>query len=198
MIGYLKGSVTYKNPAFIYIECGGVAYHVNISLNTYSKLDQASAPVTVFTHQQVREDDISLWGFMDEEERQCFVHLISVSGVGCNTARVILSYMSTEELKKAIIHEDEFTLSKVKGIGPKTAKRLILDLKDKFLKQSGGEAPHIAKVAVNGIKEEALAALIALGFPKNVVEKQLSSVISKQPSIENVEDLIKSVLKQMS
>ncbi|MFM2393811.1 MAG: hypothetical protein RLZZ546_1793, partial [Bacteroidota bacterium] len=111
MIGYLKGKIAHKTPAYIYLETAGVGYHVNISLSTFSKLEGLQE-ATIFTHLQVREDDISLYGFYDEEERQSFVHLISVSGIGCNTARVILSYMNTDELKKAIIHEDEFSLSK--------------------------------------------------------------------------------------
>ncbi|MBK8698686.1 MAG: Holliday junction branch migration protein RuvA [Saprospiraceae bacterium] len=197
MIGYLKGRISHKTPAFIYLECSGVGYHVNISLSTYGRLEGLKE-ATIFTHMQVREDDISLYGFFEEEERHLFVHLISVSGIGCNTARVILSYMNTDELKKAIIHEDEFALGKVKGIGPKTAKRIILDLKDKMMKTSGAETIASSHKADHTYREEALSALIALGFPKAGMEKQLNAILAKQPQPESVEELIKNVLKQLN
>lgn len=199
MIGYLKGRISHKTPTFIYLEASGVGYHVNISLSTFSKLEGLQE-ATIFTHLQVREDDMSLYGFFEEEERQNFVHLISVSGVGCNTARVILSYMNSDELRKAIIHEDEFSLSKVKGIGAKTAKRIILDLKDKMIKSSGMEPGVVNKTGSTSfsVKDEAMAALMALGFPKAGLEKQIAQAISKGPEVNNVEDLIKNVLKQMN
>ena len=133
---------------------------------------------------------------MDEQEREVFVLLISVSGVGPNTARVILSYMTTEETKSAIAHENVVALNKVKGIGPKTAKRIILDLKDKILKFSGVQ-PLIISETNNTLKDEALSALVALGFPKNTIEKQLKSILSKNTDVDQVEDIIKLVLKQM-
>lgn len=200
MIGYLKGNITHKTPAYIYLETGGVGYHVNISLSTFGKLDGKEESL-VYTHMHVREDDISLYGFYDEDERQLFVQLISVSGIGCNTARVILSYMDTEELRKAIVHEDEFTLGKVKGIGPKTAKRIILDLKDKIIKSSGIEPSALSKAGgtvTSSIKEEAMAALLALGFPKAGLDKHINSALTKNAGIESVEELIKNVLKQMN
>ena len=196
MFGYLKGKISMKNPAFIYVECAGVGYHVNISLNTYSKLENAT-DIQIFTHMQVREDDISLYGFADIEERGLFVLLISVSGVGANTARVILSYMTTEEIKRAIMHEDEVSLGKVKGIGPKTAKRIILDLKDKIMKGSGAEAVNMPG-GNNIMRDEALSALVALGFSKANVDKLISQILSKHKEVDNVEDLIKIVLKQIN
>jgi holliday junction DNA helicase RuvA len=198
MIGYLKGIITHKTPAYIYLECTGVGYHVNISLSTYGKLD-GKAEALIYTHMHVREDDISLYGFYDEDERQLFVQLISVSGIGCNTARVILSYMNTDELRKAIIHEDEFTLGKVKGIGPKTAKRIILDLKDKIIKTSGLEPSPLSKSGAisSPIREEAMAALMALGFPKAGLDKHINAAMTKNEN-NNVEELIKNVLKQMN
>lgn len=197
MIAYLNGIISLKTPTYIYVECNGVGYHVNISLNTYSKLEKLEK-IKIFTYLNVKEDDQSLFGFFDDEERSLFVLLISVSGVGVNTARVILSYMTPEEVKTAIIHENAFALGKVKGIGPKTAKRIILDLKDKVIKESGSDPVMILSSEGNTIRNESLSALIALGFPKLVVEKHIKSVLEKQPNIELVEDLIKQVLKQMN
>lgn len=198
MIGYLKGRITLKTPAFIYVECSGVGYHVNISLSTYTKISELNE-VQIFTYMQVREDDISLYGFFEEDERFLFTQLISVSGIGANTARVILSYMTAEEVKNAIIHENEAALVSVKGIGAKTVKKIIIELKDKIIKKSGIDKSLITKSNFSSsIKDEALAALIALGFPKIGVEKQINAVINNNPKIENVEELIKSVLKQMN
>ena len=195
MIAYLQGKLTYKNPAYVYVDCNGVGYHVNISLNTYSKLEHLDA-VKIMTYMHTNDDGQTLFGFMDEAEREVFVLLISVSGVGPNTARVILSYMTTDETKSAIAHENVAALNKVKGIGPKTAKRIILDLKDKILKISGDQ-PIIITQSNNTLKDEALSALVALGFPKNSVEKQLKSILSANPDMDQVEDIIKLVLKQM-
>ena len=197
MFGYIKGRITHKTPAFIYLEAAGVGYHINISLSTFSRLEGLQE-ASIFTHLHVREDDMSLYGFFEEEERQLFVQLISVSGIGCNTARVILSYMTSEEVRRAILHDDEFTLSKVKGIGPKTAKRIILDLKDKILKSGSSEMGQVTLKATSGIKEEALAALVALGFPKAGMDKHINAAVAKNPAIESVEDLIKNVLKQLN
>ena len=198
MIGYLKGRISLKTPAFIYVECAGVGYHVNISLSTYSKISELNE-VQIFTYMQVKEDDISLYGFYEEDERFLFTQLISVSGIGANTARVILSYMTAEEVKNAIIHENEAALVSVKGIGAKTVKKIIIELKDKIIKKSGIDKSLITKSNISSsLKDEALAALMALGFPKIGVEKQINSVINSNPKIENVEDLIKTVLKQMN
>lgn len=196
VIAYLNGIITHKTPAFIYVECNGVGYHVNISLNTFSKLENLDK-VKIWTYLNVREDEQSLYGFFDDEERTLFVLLISVSGIGPNTARVILSYMSPDELKKAIIQENDFALGKVKGIGPKTAKRIILDLKDKVIRESGEQTPGPI-TSGNRVREEAVAALSALGFPKPAVEKAIKAVIDKQPEVQVVEELIKLALKQMS
>lgn len=197
MIAYLNGIITHKTPTYIYVDCNGVGYHVNISLNTYSKLEKLDK-VKIFTYLNVKEDEQSLYGFFDDEERVLFVLLISVSGVGVNTARVILSYMTPEEVKTAIIHENAVALGKVKGIGPKTAKRIILDLKDKVIKETGNEQIILLSPETGTIRNEALSALIALGFPKPAVEKQIKFVMEKTNNITQVEDLIKLVLKQMS
>ncbi len=197
MIAYLNGEITHKTPAFIYVDCHGVGYHVNISLNTYSKLENLQK-IKIFTYLAIKEDDHSLYGFFDDDERSLFILLISVSGIGVNTARVILSYMNPDEVRTAIIHENAMALGKVKGIGPKTAKRIILDLKDKVIKESGSEHVVLFSPENNLVKNEALAALIALGFPKPVVEKSIKFILDKNPNIEQVEDLIKQVLKQMN
>lgn len=196
MIAYLNGDISYKTPAFIYVDCHGVGYHVNISLHTYSKLENLQK-VKILTYLHVKEDEQSLYGFFDDEERALFILLISVSGIGVNTARVILSYMSPDEVKTAIIHENAVALGKVKGIGPKTAKRIILDLKDKVIKESGSDPVSLVSPEVHTFRQEALSALMALGFPKPVVEKQIKFVLEKNPDIQQVEDLIKNVLKNM-
>lgn len=197
MIAYLNGEITHKTPAFIYVDCQGVGYHVNISLNTYSKLENLQK-IKIFTYLAIKEDEHSLYGFFDDDERSLFILLISVSGIGVNTARVILSYMNPDEVRTAIIHENAVALGKVKGIGPKTAKRIILDLKDKVIKESGSDHVVLFTPENNLIKNEALAALVALGFPKPIVEKTIKTILDKNPNIEQVEDLIKQVLKQMS
>ena len=123
MITYLHGAITHKTPAFIYVDCNGVGYHVNISLNTYSKLENLEK-IKIFTYLSIKEDEHSIYGFFDDDERTLFILLISVSGIGVNTARVILSYMTPDEVRTAIIHENAAALGRVKGIGPKTAKRI--------------------------------------------------------------------------
>jgi Holliday junction DNA helicase RuvA len=197
LIAYLNGVITHKTPAFIYVDCQGVGYHVNISLNTYSKLENLEK-VKIFTYLSIKEDEHSLYGFFDDDERSLFILLISVSGIGVNTARVILSYMTPDEVRTAIIHENAVALGRVKGIGPKTAKRIILDLKDKVIKETGSEPVRLSSLENNTVRQEALAALIALGFPKPVVEKQIKLITDKNANIEHVEELIKLVLKQMN
>lgn len=195
MIAYLKGTLAYKSPTYVYVDCNGVGYHVNISLNTYSKLEPL-AKAKVYTYMHVTETSQSLYGFADEEEKQIFILLISVSGVGPNTGRVILSYMTKEEVKSAIVHGNVAALNKVKGIGPKTAQRIILDLKDKMIKVAGDQ-PIIDGDQSNTVTDEALSALLALGFPKASIEKHIKSITKSQPDVGTVEDLIKLVLKQM-
>lgn len=197
MIAYLNGEITYKTPTFIYVECNGVGYHVNISLNTYSKIEGLTK-IKIFTYMNVREDDQSLYGFFDDDERSIFVLLISVSGIGVNTARVILSYMNPDEIRSAILHDNAHAFSKAKGVGPKTAKRIILDLKDKVVKEIGLEQTVPVSMSVQPIQQEAVSALVALGFPKPIVDKNVRQIISKQPDIESVQELIKIALKQMS
>lgn len=195
MIAYISGQITHKNPAYLYVETNGVGYHINISLHTYAKVEKLEK-VKLLTHLQVKEDSHTLFGFFDHDERSLFVHLISVSGIGANTARVILSYMAPNDVRQAIMSENVTALSSVKGIGPKTAKRIILDLKDKVVKNMGDVAT-IPTPVDNTIRQDALDGLTALGYPKAAVEKQLSKVLSSATDIDNPGDLIKLVLKQM-
>lgn len=197
MIAYLKGNITFKSPTYIYVECHGVGYHVNISLHTFQHLEEKEE-IKLLTYMHVKEDGHTLFGFYDQRERNLFTHLISVSGVGVNTAMVMLSGMEVDQLRGAIINEQVAVLNKVKGIGPKTAKRIILDLKDKLMKDGGVVAEVSGIVMSNTIRDEALSAMLALGFPRNTVAKQIDAILKKDPSISKVEDLIKTALKQLS
>ena len=197
MITYIKGLLTYKTPTFIVVETGGVGYHINISLNTYTQVEKLES-VKILTQQIIREDSHTLYGFAEEAERTLFLHLISVSGVGPSTAQLVLSSMTPEEIRSAIISENAALLGKVKGIGPKTAKRIILDLKDKLVKDGGAEVSLTISSQNNTIREEALSALVALGFNRIEVQKALNKLLKEQPTIHNVEELIKLALKQLS
>lgn len=196
MISYIKGEITFKNPTFLVVEVAGIGYHVNISLYTYAKVE-ALEKIKILTHQVIKEDSHTLYGFADSDERSLFRNLISVSGIGPSTAQVVLSSLNPEEVRAAIIGENVPAFKAVKGIGPKTAKRLILDLKDKLLKESDGAPISIAAVD-NTLREEALSALVALGFARISVQKALNKIIKSQPGIRKVEDLIKLALRELS
>lgn len=196
MITYIKGAISHKNPTFIIVETGGIGYHINISLHTYSQIEKLEH-VKILTYLHIKEDAHTLYGFANEAERSLFVLLISVSGIGPNTARVLLSSLNPDEARAAIIGEDEHAFKKVKGVGPKTAKRIIIDLKDKILKESG-DAPLIVAKVDNTIRDEALSALVSLGFSRIPVQKTLNKILKEQSDIKNVEDLIKVALKQLS
>ena len=196
MIAYIKGAITFKSPTYIVVETGGIGYHVNISLNTFSEIEKLET-VKILTHLQVKEDSHTLYGFAEEAERSMFVMLISVSGIGPNTARVLLSSMKVEEVRLAIVSENVAAFKKAKGVGPKTAKRIILDLKDKVIKESG-DTPMVLAPTNNRIREEALSAMVALGFPRITVQKTLNKILQQQPHVNNVEDLIKLALKNLS
>jgi len=196
MIAYIKGEITYKSPTYILVETGGIGYHVNISLNTYAQIEKLEK-VQILTHLQVKEDSHTLYGFAEEAERSMFILLISVSGIGTNTARVLLSSMKVEEARMAIMSENVAAFNKVKGIGPKTAKRIILDLKDKVIKESGDTSMSISPIN-NTIREEALSALVALQFPKIKVQKVLNKILQQQPNVGSVEEMIKLALKNLS
>jgi Holliday junction DNA helicase RuvA len=198
MISYLKGTIAFKSPTYLIIEVNGVGYHVHISLNTYSQVDKMTQDmVKIHTVFQVKEDSHTLYGFAEESERSLFLQLISVKGVGPSTAQIVLSSMSAEELRAAIVGENVIAIQKVKGIGAKTAKQIILDLKDKMVKE-GGENILTFPSQNNTLRDEALFALVALGFPKINVQKSLNTILREQPSMVSVEALIKAALKQLS
>ena len=196
MITYIKGNITHKSPTFIVVEAGGLGYHINISLNTYSQVEKLES-VKILTHLHIKEDSHTLYGFADAAERSLFVHLISVSGIGPSTAQLMLSSMTPDEMRIAIISEDVNTLKRIKGIGPKTAKRAILDLKDKMLKDSGEEMV-LASPQDNTIRDEALSALVALQFNRIQAQKALNKALKENPGIAGVEQLIKLALKELS
>lgn len=196
MYAYIKGKITFKTPTFVHLETNGVGYLLNISLHTFSRIEK-STEVKLFTYLQVKEDDLSLYGFFDEDEKMLFEKLISVSGIGATTAQVILSTMSPVEIVSSIINEDDISLKRVKGIGAKTAKRVILDLKDKVTKMNISDNTATGFVVQSAVKDEALAALMALGVMKSKAEIVLSRVMKANPETESVEDLIKLALKQM-
>lgn len=196
MIAYLKGPITFKSPTFIEVEAGGVGYHVNISLHTYARIEPLEV-VKILTYLHVKEDAQTLYGFFDDTERSLFKLLISVSGIGLNTAQVLQSSLTPDEVRSAIISEDVRTFNKVKGIGPKTAKRIILDLKDKVMKDSG-DIQISTTPANNTLRDEALSALVALGFQRIKVQKTLNAILRQQTETTTVETLIKLALKQLS
>ena len=196
MITYIKGTIAFKSPTHVVVEASGIGYHIHISLNTYSRIEKLEH-VKILTYFHVKEDSHTLYGFADDEERNLFVHLISVSGVGPSTAQMILSTMMPDELRMAIIAENEASLRKVKGIGSKTAKQIILDLKSKLMK-SGGEMTIPSSPANNTMREEALSALLSLQINKIQAQKALNKVLQENTSVGTVEDLIRLALKQLS
>ncbi len=197
MIAYLKGELTQKAPTYVIMEVNGVGYHVNISLNTYSKIQTLTA-CKIFTHLHINEDAHTLYGFADEIERQTFLHLISISGVGPSTARMVLSAMPPEEVQQAIVNEQAVVLEKIKGIGPKTARRIILELKDKMMKP-GDLKPTagFATFASAAPRQEALAALLALGFSRPQADAGLQKMLKTKPDVQTAEEMIKWTLKMM-
>lgn len=196
MISYIKGEITYKSPTYVLVETGGIGYHINISLTTYSKIESLEK-VKLLTYFLVKEDSQTLYGFESASERQLFTRLISVSGVGSSTAMIMLSAMTPAELRSAIIGENILVLKKIKGIGDRTAKRIILDLKDKLMKESGDE-PLLIQPSSNTAREEALKALVTLGFMRIQVQKALNKILKADPTIDSVEVLIKKALKLLS
>ncbi|MDP4267984.1 MAG: Holliday junction branch migration protein RuvA [Bacteroidota bacterium] len=194
MIAYIEGLLAEKTPTYVIIDNNGIGYKVNISLNTYTKINSYTS-CKLLTYLSIKEDSHTLYGFAEESERRLFLNLISVSGVGNNTALLILSSLTTEEVAQAIVSENVKLLQGIKGIGSKTAQRLIVDLKDKLGKDITlrEAAPNIGST----IRTEALSALTSLGFSKVSVEKTLDNIIRKGPSISTVEDLIKMALKNL-
>ncbi len=196
MIAYVKGTLAHKNPSFVVVEAGGIGYHINISLYTYTKIEGAES-VALLTHFHVKEDQQTLFGFYEETERNLFRLLISVTGVGPATALVVLSTMNPDELRAAVIGEDVGSIRKVKGIGPKTAQRIIIDLKDRMIKESG-ESPTMLSAQSNTLRSEALSALVNLGFGRPAVQRALNRVLAAHPQTTTPEDLIKLALRELS
>ncbi|WP_295767456.1 Holliday junction branch migration protein RuvA [uncultured Mucilaginibacter sp.] len=194
MYAYIDGKLAFKSPAYVVIDAGGVGYHINISLNTFSKLgDTERCKLFVWLH--VKEDGHTLYGFADEGEKRLFLHLISVSGIGPNTGRMMLSSITPEEIQTAIVKGNVTQIQRIKGIGPKSAQRVILELQDKLRKE--GPDTLISMPANNTVKDEALSALVMLGFARNAAEKVLDAEIGKNTETLTVEQLIKSALKSL-
>ena len=191
MISYVKGKLVEKTPTFVVVECNGIGYQLNISLNTYDKIGESES-CKFFTEFVVREDAQLLYGFADAAERRLFQLLVSVSGVGPSTALIVLSSGNPFEIQEAIVGSDVTWFKKVKGIGPKTAQRIIIDLKDKVLKENIGA--DFSTHQDNTIKDEALSALIMLGFNKNKAEKTVSALLKANSEL-SVEEIVKSALK---
>lgn len=192
MYAFIEGKISAVNPANVVIDCRDVGYDISISVNTYSKIKDLES-CRLFTHLVVREDAMILFGFAGEDERSAFRHLITVSGVGAGTARLILSSLTPEELADAIVSGDAALLQRVKGIGNKTAQRIIIDLKDKFTRDPG--IREILGGEHNTKKEEALSALTMLGFNKVPAGKAIDKIIKQEGASVTVEQLIKGALK---
>ena len=193
MITHLKGRLVEKHPTHVVIDCGGIGYFVNISLHTYSQLP-ATENIKLFTHLQIKEDSHTLFGFAEASEREIFRLLLSVSGIGSSTARTMLSSMTPHQIRDAIAKGDVPTIQSIKGIGAKTAQRVILDLKDKVLKIY--DLDEVYPNSNNTKKDEALSALEVLGFQRKQAEKAVDKVISQDASL-SVEDIIKHALKNL-
>ena len=194
MYAYIDGKLVFKSPAFVVIDAGGVGYHINISLNTFSKLGNTER-CKLFTWLHVKEDAHTLYGFIDEGERRLFLHLISISGIGPNTGRMMLSSITPEEIQSAIISGNVSLIQRIKGIGPKSAQRIILELQDKLRKEG---TDTLSPAPLNKtVKDEALSALVMLGFGRQAVEKVLEQEINKNSGDLSVEQLIKFALKSL-
>lgn len=191
MIARIEGKIIEKNPAYVLIDCNGVGYQINVSLHTYSQLPDTGTCV-LHIQQIVREDAHLLYGFFKPSEKDMFNMLISVSGVGASSANLILSAMDPGEIQEAIVGGDVGSLKGVKGIGNKTAERIIVDLRDKLSKEG---LPDISSGLGNSLRDEALSALVMLGYNKALAEKSLSKVMKENNDQASVELLIKAVLK---
>ncbi len=193
MYAYLSGRLATKTATHVYLDVNGVGYMINITLQTFSQIEKADSAL-LYTHLHVTEDALTLWGFSTEEEKNLFLLLVSVSGVGPNTARIVLSSMSIRELKNAILMDNDGAFKKVRGIGPKTAKRIILDLKDKVYGLDPVDTSPTSPGYTN--IDEATNALIALGFQKARIQKVLEDL--KPTSDQTIETLIKSALSRLT
>ncbi|MGB2087250.1 Holliday junction DNA helicase subunit RuvA [Psychroflexus salarius] len=193
MITQIIGKLVEKNPTHLVIDCNGVGYEINVSLHTFSQIKDEEL-IRLYTHLHVKEDAHTLYGFAEKSEREIFRKLISVSGIGTSTARIMLSSLSPKQVTEAILNEDAETIQSVKGIGKKTAQRVILDLKDKLDKTE--EIDVISTPNHNSNKKEALSALETLGYNRKVSEKVVTTILANEPS-SSVEDIIKLALKKL-
>lgn len=199
MIAYLQGRITFKSPSYVYIDIGGLAYHVEISMHTFAQIE-AKTEAKLFTHLHIKEDGHFLYGFFTEKERDLFRMLISVSGIGPGTAQIILSTMTPDQVVNGILHENDIQFKNVKGIGAKTAKRIILDLKDK-MKKAGLEASAEGEDLTFGsqtVRQEVLSALKGLGINRAKAEPLLDKILKENPELDQLEDILKMVLKQLN
>ena len=194
MITQIRGKLIEKNPTYVEVDVSGVGYWLNISLNTYSNLPNEEL-IFLYTHLSVKEDSHTLYGFIEEGERKLFLHLISVSGIGPNTGRMMLSSITPQEIQQAIVKGDVPLIQRIKGIGPKSAQRLILELQDKLKKEGPDSLISIPQHYT--AKDEALSALVMLGFPKINAERALDQAISGSNESLSVEQLIKIALKSL-
>ena len=194
MYAYIDGKLVFKSPAYVVIDAGGVGYHINISLNTFSKLGDAER-CKLYVWQHVKEDGHTLYGFFDEGEKRLFLHLISVSGIGPNTGRMMLSSITPQEIQAAIVQGNVTQIQRIKGIGPKSAQRVILELQDKLRKD--GPDTLTSMPANNTVKDEALSALVMLGFARNAAEKVIDVELGRNNDNITVEQLIKYALKTL-
>jgi len=195
MIAFLKGKLVHRDPTFVVVEVQGVGYQLQISLQTFSEIKEQEN-VMLHTHLNIREDAHVLFGFSSVAEKKLFQQLISVNGVGPSTAIVMLSYMNSNELKTAIVREDAASLQAIKGIGGKTAQRVIIELKDKLKKESWDETQPAISLGVNNtLRNEALSALLTLGLPRVAAEKSVDTVLKKSGNTITLEDLVKQALK---
>jgi Holliday junction DNA helicase RuvA len=191
MITHIQGKLVEKTPTQVVIDCGGVGYHVNISLHTFSLLPNADL-IKLFTHLQVKEDSHTLYGFVEKSEREIFKLLLSVSGIGANIARTMLSSLDPKQITNAIASSDVVTIQSIKGIGSKTAQRVILDLKEKVLKLY--DLDEVSMTLSNTNKDEALSAMEVLGFVRKTSEKVIDKIVKEDPEA-TVESIIKKALK---
>lgn len=193
MIAHLQGKLVEKSPTQIIIDCGGVGYHVNISLHTYSLLPNTDF-IKVYTHLQIKEDAHTLFGFMEKSEREIFRLLLSVSGIGASIARTMLSSLDPKQITNAIASADVVTIQSIKGIGSKTAQRVILDLKEKVLKLF--DLDEVSMTQSNTNRDEALSALEVLGFLRKASERVVEKIVKEEPDA-SVESIIKKALKNL-
>ena len=195
MIEYIKGQIIELTPAELILETGGIGYSILISLQTYEAL-QGKTQAVAFIHHYLREDEELFYGFATKDERELFRLLIGVSGIGVNSARMMLSSLTSDEIRNAILSEDVNKIKSVKGIGLKSAQRLVLELKDKIVKGAGSDTGVIFKTDTNALVDEATTALVMLGFSKAAIAKVMPAILKDNPAAK-VEDLIKAALKRL-